>query len=507
MQQASSLEKYYDACLGSYLNIQQFDRGAVSPKYIFCSLIFHKFNECARVCHEQIQSAVKGAIDGNGFRGTEVKERTVYDLTPLHLAVIRGSYDLVQRLLKSGLADVNAKDSRHWTAMHHAALRGDSKMISLLSEHGGDATIFNHRLGTPNDLFRLCYPVKVDENKVLPLVVLKENGTQRSLSPAKFKEMTQAEFLEEYEVDPLVLLEDWKNNMLPRFTYPFFDHLNIDQWFSNYSKNPPKLALEKHSNVGFDVKTTTKLKKGEGVTEYMGEVVPSNIPIRNLDYALRNVDASQKRNLGPMINDGFPNTASIPRFIAGTERHFFFMLDDAEADKCLCWNYGSGHDVKFRIPHVELRKEAMVAFFQQYSLSQITAEIKNGFNNEAIRDSEALDLCSKWLKLGYLISTPTSLLRLLLMDVVTLKDFKALFNDEELQKIVNERPECISGYQKIMFPIIESFLTLLESWEKKQAPYYNEGRRQRLIDILDLMSLENILGFYQDCLADPTKLQ
>jgi hypothetical protein len=535
MNVKSNLENLYHQYLDHSFELTKLNRGHLSTT-IFCGLVYRKLNQCALKCLRQIQNAAKGkkildtcksegihfpividakknptiaaiisplistsnvkkVIHSNIFNGDELNLQVAYGLTALHLATIQGSYDLVREMLQSGLVDVNAKDRRGWTAMHHAAVKGDREMINLLKSYGGDPTILNHRSGNVADLLNLCSPVKVDENQPLPLVVWKENQEQRPLTFAEFKKIAHAEYLTEYFVDPAWLLKDWEKNTT--YTcHPFFRNLNISQRFSEYRKNPPHLILERDPQVGLDVKTADKLMKGQGVTEYLGEVVSSTAEIKNLEYVLESVDGNGKRNLGPIINDGFPNVTSITEFNAGMKRHFMFMLDDAEAGERLCWNYGSGHDVKAKVPHVELRREAILSFFKKHSLSLLAMEIKQALKAEKASTSETLDIYSKIDKVKYIIDTPTSLLHLLFANVITLKDFEELLHDQELREILNIRSALYTCYQEQMLPIMRKLMAMLVRHKEVSPESYLQICHE-LIKKLDQLSLEDNLGIYQ----------
>ena len=49
-------------------------------------------------------------------------------------------------------ADVNARDHNGYTALHHAAARGDDSMILYLVEQGGDVTVVSRRGQTTADM-------------------------------------------------------------------------------------------------------------------------------------------------------------------------------------------------------------------------------------------------------------------------------------------------------------------------------------------------------------------
>jgi hypothetical protein len=54
---------------------------------------------------------------------------------PLHLASIRGMFDIARLLLDHG-ADVNIRDGTDWTPLHFASIKGDIEVAQLLLERG-----------------------------------------------------------------------------------------------------------------------------------------------------------------------------------------------------------------------------------------------------------------------------------------------------------------------------------------------------------------------------------
>ena len=49
-------------------------------------------------------------------------------------------------------ADVNQRDHNGYTALHHAAARGDNELILYLVEAGGDVTVVSRRGQTTADM-------------------------------------------------------------------------------------------------------------------------------------------------------------------------------------------------------------------------------------------------------------------------------------------------------------------------------------------------------------------
>ena len=56
-------------------------------------------------------------------------------MTLLHHAAREGRLEWAAALLAMG-ADVNAEDDGGWTALFHAAVNGQSRIVSLLRSHG-----------------------------------------------------------------------------------------------------------------------------------------------------------------------------------------------------------------------------------------------------------------------------------------------------------------------------------------------------------------------------------
>ena len=538
----SNLENSYHQYLGSSFDISKFNSGPISLASLFGTLVYNRLNQCALLCLKQIKCAAAGKkllsdyktigvsfpiiIDSknldinpelkqlfenalaqesqntsppNIFDGDELNAvLSPYNLTPLHLAVIQGSHELAAAMVEGGLADVNAKDSRNWTPMHHAALKGDRAMLELLSKHHGDPAALNHRLGKPEDLLRLSSPGPIDDRQPLPLVVWQENHVQRPLTYGEFKQMTKADYITEYSVDPAILLNDWHENLLYTLNHVFFKNLKLKERYLEFKKNSPTLILERDPAVGFNVKTAVRLLRGQGVTQYLGVVSSSKDPQTNVEYQLDEFDGSQKRNLGPMINDGFPNVTSFPVRIDGTKRDFMFMVDDAKLGDHLCWNYTLTHPVKTSQPHAELRKDAMIEFFTQHKVKDLAQEVKAAFKAGKLEASKAMEIISKGEKLRYVIDTPTSLMILILSNILTLQEFESIFNDKELCNILKINHEIHNVYKKNVLPILNQFMPLLLLSEQYNTPQENLEFRQKLLSKLETLSFDYNFTIYKE---------
>jgi ankyrin repeat protein len=84
--------------------------------------------------------AASGVGYGEGFAGNA------------HRHVEDGWVPAVKFLVEEVGMDVNMRDHNGYTAIHHAAARGDNEMILYLVEHGGDVTVVSRRGQTTADM-------------------------------------------------------------------------------------------------------------------------------------------------------------------------------------------------------------------------------------------------------------------------------------------------------------------------------------------------------------------
>jgi ankyrin repeat protein len=84
--------------------------------------------------------AASGVGYGEGFAGNA------------HRHVENGWLAAIRFLVEDVGVDVNTRDHNGYTAIHHAAARGDNEMILYLVEHGGDVTVVSRRGQTTADM-------------------------------------------------------------------------------------------------------------------------------------------------------------------------------------------------------------------------------------------------------------------------------------------------------------------------------------------------------------------
>lgn len=67
--------------------------------------------------------------------------RNVRGESPLHVACIKGKFDMLEAVLREGAIDINAKDNAGWTALHEACNHGYANFAELLLQHGADVNM------------------------------------------------------------------------------------------------------------------------------------------------------------------------------------------------------------------------------------------------------------------------------------------------------------------------------------------------------------------------------
>lgn len=167
-------------------------------------------------------------------------------------------------------------------------------------------------------------PVRKDQ----PVCNLLENGKNRVLSKAQFKDLTGKEYLSDFEA-PVSKIRAFAEK-LPQKKETIQDQLC--------------LAKEFDGDNGYGVVAKTGIKKGTIICPYAGELTDelgftylSSIYSMSINSKLK-VDASRKANLAAFINDGPPNCYQINGYLIA-ER-------DIQQGEYLHLNYGT-HATRF----------------------------------------------------------------------------------------------------------------------------------------------------------------
>ncbi len=242
-------------------------------------------------------------------------------------------------------------------------------------------------------------------------------------SAADFKWLTKATWLSNMKVD-CPAQESFKKSTLDLEMQDYLKPL-----YQDYIKNPPLLSLYPQRGNAWSLHSYQPIKKGQVVTEYLGEWLPQNT--RASSYRFGPIDALNYRNCAAFAEDGFPNMGAF--YLYDTQniplRVLFIALEDIEAGQALLINYGLTHLVKIN-HHTEYHLNQMISYFKNHPLEVCFEELKHLSQQSRLKMgfNKSLDHENLTAKLQYLFQTPSAAFHLLLNDLISSESFFKLFD-------------------------------------------------------------------------------
>lgn len=199
--------------------------------------------------------------------------------------------------------------------------------------------------------------------------------------------------------------------------------------YLHYIKNPRPLSLHPQIGNAWSLHSFQPIKKGQIVTEYLGEWHPQSI--RGSSYRFGPIDALNYRNCAAFAEDGFPNMGAF--YLYDTHdiplRVLFIALEDIEAGETLLINYGLNHLVKIN-HHTEYHLNQMLSYFTNNPLESHLEKLKS-LTQKSRRDlnwHQIVDLENLIAKSQYVFQTPSAAFHLLLNQVISSEKFFNLFD-------------------------------------------------------------------------------
>lgn len=357
------------------------------------------------------------------------------NITLLHVAAITSDVIAAEKLIAAG-ADVDARDCRGWTPLHHAAFANYGAMMSCLLQNGADGTLLNDRGATYKDILDLIYPQPVDTQEVIPLLWRGEKGEISPLTQEKFSALTSAEFIAENRITPQQIRKDWFDPEDVKNELSFTEE--IKNLYLAFSESPSKLILSHVTHdassgelpfcPGLGLFAFKALAPKEVIGEYKGKICEEE-PAYN-SYVLRKIDAEKMRNAIAIANDGFPNAVMVPiHNVEGLPfRAVLIAAEPIKQGEQLCWHYGF-HRVKLA-RYVELRPKEVRDFIQSENIQ----ELIHYMLVSSMSGQLSFENFVRTEKFRYILQTPPVLFALIFEGVVD--DAKALFLEEFVTKVV-----------------------------------------------------------------------
>lgn len=358
-----------------------------------------------------------------------------YGLTALTVATMMRRHDIMEKLLTDCKVDPSPRDWGQLTPLHYACALNDQKAMELLQKAQKVEKI-------KTDVFDIFPGWKKVRKPIFPKdeeIVFRyaENGIIKDGTAKKFSNINNgATFYDGICEKEGSLIDQFVQRLKRQFfhKHPSYQPLNEKFQKELESQNPAKLYVAPQGAAGNGVFTEESLKKGRSIgLIYGGSLIPDDAEEENIDYQLDLIDASNIRNLGPIVNDSFPNTDFFPLYLEdGRILPLFIPLRDIKKGEPLFWNYRAGHPIKEK-KHEELNKKEMEEFTSKISISTRFKNLDNWSKRlKKNQSSTELDLEELWsreaerFKLEYLFHTPSSLYYLYSKKLVTHKDLKEI---------------------------------------------------------------------------------
>lgn len=389
-------------------------------KDLFVAIAHHKTNDVFK----KIQELPVKILDA---------QENPRKVTPLQACVIMNDIHTLELLLDQG-ADPCKQDTSGWTAFHHAALKGNQAMLSILKSFAKDKNCEAYHTSCGKnylDLEKLLQRSTADSEAP---VFKYFDETQVVVGNAqKFFELTGAHFVNESIIRTDYLIECWEKPYREDFSKSLFVHLtkHVEENYASYQKNPPPLYIKK-TPVGWGVFTEKNIQPGALVLHYAGEAKSG--PAQSA-YCAGSIDGKDYSNLGPLVNDGVPSLVPI---YANLEKMpytiVYVALKEIKADSELFTNYGFNHTVK-KSPYSCHDFENLQGFLLQHGgllkVYKAADKLINLDGNQYRTNLEkALKVAYLKAHFSYIFQTPSVLLDLILHASIKVEDLLMLFDRE-----------------------------------------------------------------------------
>lgn len=352
------------------------------------------------------------------------KDKAYLQLTPLAVCVLKGNKEIAKILIEDG-ADPTIGDHKAWTPFHHAAIT-DTSMLDLLLIRKF-SPIAHTLLNSENGSYR--HLIILTSTQFAPIdsqvFYLREGVTVSKQTAKKFRELTNAIYCHSVYISSEELIRKWKTKKI-EVIQSLLPPQCLKTEYERCRHNPYKISIGKIDNAsqGYDVFAEETISPFHGIALYGGNFKNQST---NVDYYLEDIDGENVRNIGPMINDGFPNCTCEPIIVGGFRYFLFLSIQEIKPGEKLYWNYGATHRVKLDIPHLELNKEKLLNYVDclpeklQFLLKTDPRKISNLALLNYLADKE---------RISYLLQTPSSLFYLLSQNRFPIEAMVVLFDNK-----------------------------------------------------------------------------
>lgn len=414
-------------------------------------------------------------------------------LSLLHVAVIANNKTAVKELIDAKV-DVNAKDAKGWTPLHHAALWDNPNILALLILSSTDLDAKNSAGGTFRDILNLTRKIK----HLTDTINVFHDGQR--MTEDEFSQLTGATYRTELLYSRIRMLQDWKSrDSITMGVYPFTEEMR-----KQYRQNPPLphcLKATTHDaegkmlgfSPGLGVFANRDIPKRTYAGEYLGHVKKIGSPASRYQVGDEGTDGSVIGNEISRINRSFPNVAMIQILNerGAPLRRIIITIEPVAKDKELFWNYGFNETALG--PYVEMRPQAMREFLKKNDLKRLQTLLLNDLM-DATKSFEDFVLVEQF---RYILQTPSNIFTLILDGTLDSKVAnRHLEFALQTRLIPNEGPSIIRETATIAEKTLE-IARLMNKYHPETSKCYLEYCRQLtekigIANVLDLVKQANV---------------
>jgi hypothetical protein len=432
---------------------------------VHCSLVYDEFKKNQK----WIKNLSKEALQYQG----------PYHLTALHLAAIKGNELAVQFFLSKGVEAT--QDKGGWTPLHHAVVYRQEKIKAYLLKS------FPHLAQTKNNDQLTAQDL---ENKLIPpnpttLTFRYRDPLLKEIVEKKgdfFKQQLGATLTDRNISFPDKIIKNWLNQCISASSpSPFLQDFIADvedpsisinplsQKFSElylpFKKSPPSVYVTKLSRGEHGLFTQKTLPPYTLVADYLGQEM---IPGRDYDenekrYNFNEIHCKSIRSLGTLMQDGFPNVATISIIDPNTLSKITVIYTTCQilAHQQLLMHYGSNFPIKFR-NHKEFGIDNLRQAFKTLSLKEhytILLERLDNCKQHPQNEQAYLTFEQAKLQLAYLLHTPSALLTLIYEGIISTTDMIELLK-------IESKPQELNDLFSESHQIIDLLSTAIQKYEE-----------------------------------------
>lgn len=410
-------------------------------------------------------------------------------LTPLAIATMAKNAVVVEALLKSGngfQVDPAIRDKKGWMPLYYAILQGDKEMIKLLK------ATKNANIQLAESFAKLLSRPKFQNDKIVAWY-RNERRELTSLTAGTFKTLVGgAEYSDRSCASRETLMHFWKHPLTNLSKGPNslgWAAQKIRQSFVDYRQKPTKLYLSKNERfprVNFGVCAPHSIPLFGVIACYSG-LIKTDMESTS-SYCFNNIDAGKIRDLGSMVQDGFPNAyiSSLPH-INGIESRMLIVAGRpiAQGEEIFI-SYGAEHPVAALASlHIELNTKDLEEFISSHSLIDLIESLQKFSWDSNITDQkqfeERAEAYLKFAQLNYLFTRPTAFLHVLFKGLIDIQDLLECY---KFYKQTQFYSPSVSFNMFLSHLYLPSLHALLKNLKDHPSPIVVNEIRKCLVELL-----------------------